>query len=251
MPIRAIAKGLVAKGYEVTFVSASKYQKIMEEVGCDYVALEGYSDFTEADLATGWPERDNYPPGPLQLAFDVEHFFVRVIPGQYEAAQKGLKMFSEKYPGRAVIQVNEGLFQGALPIVKGAPGIKPAGTLGIGVIPMCLNSIDCAAFGPGLPPDNSPEGQARNKAMTDQIQNEFFGKPQKVWEEIFTSLGADTGGARLLDAPYLFPDRFLQMCIPSAEYPRSDAPSSIRFGMFDVLLDLAQSLRARALKTCL
>jgi UDP:flavonoid glycosyltransferase YjiC (YdhE family) len=230
MPMRAIAKGLIAKGYEVTFVSASKYQKVVEEVGCDYVALEGYPDFTEADLATGWPERYSYPPGPLQLAFDVEHIFVRVIPGQYEVVQKALKMLSEKYPGRAVVQVIEGLFQGALPIIKGGLGIKPAGTLGIGVMPMCLNSIDCAAYGPGLPPDSSPEGRARNKAMSDHIQNEFFGKPQKVWEEIFKSLGAETGGARLLDAPYLFSDRFLQMCIPSAEYPRSDAPSSIRFG---------------------
>ncbi len=65
MPMRAIAKGLIAKGYEATFVSASKYQKIVEEVGCDYVALEGYPDFTEADLATGWPERYTYPPGPF------------------------------------------------------------------------------------------------------------------------------------------------------------------------------------------
>jgi len=31
------------------------------------------------------------------------------------------------------------------------------------------------------------------------------------------------------DTPYLLADRFLQMCIPSVEYPRSDAPSTIRF----------------------
>lgn len=49
MPVRAIAKGLVAQGYEVTFVSASKYQKIMEESGCEYVALEGYADWTETE----------------------------------------------------------------------------------------------------------------------------------------------------------------------------------------------------------
>jgi UDP:flavonoid glycosyltransferase YjiC (YdhE family) len=66
--------------------------------------------------------------------------------------------------------------------------------------------------------------------MTAEINEAFFGKPQRVWEEIFESLGADVKGFHCLDAPYTFPDRFIQCCTPSAEYPRSDAPSSIRFG---------------------
>jgi hypothetical protein len=142
MPIRAIAKGLVARGYEVTFVSASPYQKIMEEVGCDYVALEGYCNFTEADLDTLFAERYDYPPGPLQLAYDVEHCFMKTIPGQFEALQKALKRVQERHPGRPIVQVSEGLFQGSLPTTRGAPGIKPTGVMGIGVIPMALSSID-------------------------------------------------------------------------------------------------------------
>jgi UDP:flavonoid glycosyltransferase YjiC (YdhE family) len=50
MPMRTIAKLLIASGYEVTFVSGSPYQKMIEEVGCTYVPLEGYGDWTEADI---------------------------------------------------------------------------------------------------------------------------------------------------------------------------------------------------------
>jgi UDP:flavonoid glycosyltransferase YjiC (YdhE family) len=33
----------------------------------------------------------------------------------------------------------------------------------------------------------------------------------------------------LLDSLYALPDRFVQMCTPSVEYPRSDAPKTLRF----------------------
>lgn len=50
MPIRVIAKDLVARGFEVTFVTGSPYKSIMEEIGCSFVPLEGYSDYTEKDF---------------------------------------------------------------------------------------------------------------------------------------------------------------------------------------------------------
>jgi len=57
----------------------------------------------------------------------------------------------------------------------------------------------------------------------------FFGKPKVVWKQICEELGATIIDAPLFDAAYLIQDRFIQMCTPSAEYPRSDAPDTIRF----------------------
>lgn len=175
-----------------------------------------------------WPERNKLPPGPVQLAFDIEHCFVRSIPSQHEAMQEALKILTEKHPGRPIVQVNESVFEGGLPISRGAPGIKPAGTLGIGVIPMTLSSIDLPPFGPGLPPDTTPEGREKNKAMTEHVTNVVLAAPQKAFVECLEQVGAKCD-AFMFDAMYLYPDRFLQMCSPHAEYPRSDAPSSIRF----------------------
>jgi UDP:flavonoid glycosyltransferase YjiC (YdhE family) len=230
MPMRAIAKALLARGYEITFVCASKYQKDMEKSGFEYFALEGSADFTEDELETRFKERNNIPPGPLQMAWDIENCFIEPIPDQYATIQRALRSIEQKYPNRPVIHITEGVFQGALPAARGARGIKPAGLIGIGIIPMCLGSVDCAPFGPGILPDSSPEGRIRNIAMTREINQTMFAKGQKDWDTIFESLGAiEAKGTPWMDALYLFPDRFLQMCIPSVEYQRSDAPSNIRF----------------------
>lgn len=138
-------------------------------------------------------------------------------------------MLTEKHPGRPILQVNEAVFQGALPITQGARGIKPTATLGLGVVPMVLSSIDTAPYGPALLPDSSPEGRERNKAMQKQVFELFFGEPMRTYCKIFKELGAHAPPKTCVDAPYLFVDRFLQMCIPSAEYSRSDMPDSIRF----------------------
>ncbi|TVY35425.1 UDP-glucosyltransferase [Lachnellula subtilissima] len=228
MPIRIIAKDLIQRGYEVTIVSASYWRKACEDIGCNFVSIKGYGDWHDGVLHTRWPERNSLPPGPVQLAYDIENCFVKSIPSQHEAMQEAMKMLTEQHPGRPIVQAFEGMFEGGLPICKGAPGIKPTATLGIGVIPMTLSSIDLPPFGPGLPPDTTPEGRERNKAMTEQMQNIVLAAPQKAFVECFEQVGAKAEGF-VLDAVYLYPDRFLQMCSPHAEYPRSDAPSSIRF----------------------
>ncbi|KAH6717260.1 putative UDP-glucuronosyltransferase 2A3 [Leptodontidium sp. MPI-SDFR-AT-0119] len=230
MPLRSITKLLIARGYEVTFVSCSQFRPALEEVGCDYVPIEGYGDFYEGDFERLFPERFDIPQGPLQLAYDLEHIFMRVIPSQHAAMQKAMKKVSEANPGRPIVQITEGVFQGGLPIIKGAPGFKPTATMSIGVIPMALSSIDLPPFGPGLPPDSSPEGRARNVAMTKQTWEHFLGGVLQTWKDMMAEVGADPGDSNPFDATYLFPDSYIQMCIPSAEYPRSDAPDSIRFG---------------------
>ncbi len=229
VPLRAIAKQLVDRGYEVTFVSASHYQKMFEEVGCTYVPFEGYADYWEGDIPIRWPVRATLPPGPVQMSYELEHWFYRAIPGQHEALQKAMKMLTERYPARPIVQLCEGFCQGGVPISLGAPGLKPTGTLGIGVIPMTLDSIDTAPFGPGLPPPTTPEEHAQYQGMREQISQGPFRKAQEVWVELLLGLGATPPNYFALDAAYLAPDRFLQMCIPSVEYPRSDAPPTIFF----------------------
>jgi UDP:flavonoid glycosyltransferase YjiC (YdhE family) len=74
MPIRAIAKELVVRGYEVTFVTGSAYRKIIEEIGASLVSLEGFGDFSEADLDSRWPVRKTVAPGLAQYVS--EHNFL-------------------------------------------------------------------------------------------------------------------------------------------------------------------------------
>jgi UDP:flavonoid glycosyltransferase YjiC (YdhE family) len=228
MPVRAIANELVLRGYEVTFVTGSAYKEIIEAIGAKFIPLEGHSDFTEADVEKMAPLRSSIPAGPLQVAYDIETIFVNTIPGQHAAQQKALKLLTEQHPGRPIVLAYEGIFLGSTPSLLDAPGIRPAGTIGIGVVPLVVQSVDTAPFGPGLPPDSSPEGRARNIVGNKQME-EVFAKPQAVYEQILQELGAKQPAPYLFNAIYQLPDRFLQMCIPSVEYPRSDLPPNLHF----------------------
>lgn len=227
-PIRAIGKELVARGYDVTFITGSAYKESIEAIGAKLIPLEGRADYTEANLLDLGPLRDTIPQGPEQVAYDVEQYFVNSIPGQHAAQQKALKQLSEEYPGRPIVMAHESLFLGAMPGLLGAPGLKPTAVIGIGLVPVALRSMETACFGPGLPPDNSPAGRARNMAMNKGME-EMFAVPQNRFEEILTGLGVKQSPPFVLDVSYLAPDRFLQMCIPSVEYPRSDAPATMHF----------------------
>ena len=137
-------------------------------------------------------------------------------------------MLSNKHPDRPIILMTESLNFGPLPIIFGAPGIRPKGYIVVGLNPILLTSIDHPPFGPGLPPDSSPEGRERNKSANES-QKQIYAPAQRAYGEAIMSVGAQKPDVFLLDALYVLPDRFIQMCAPSAEYPRSDAPQPLRF----------------------
>lgn len=100
----------------------------------------------------------------------------------------------------------------------------------MGLNPILLTSADTAPFGSGALPDRSPAGRARNALASAAQQAQVFAGAQAAWVEALGSVGARARpGEFLLDALYALPDRFVQMCTPSVEYPRSDAPDTLRF----------------------
>ncbi|CZT00493.1 hypothetical protein WAI453_009303 [Rhynchosporium graminicola] len=229
MPLRSISKALIARGYEITFVSASHFRPVLEELGCDYVSIKGYGDFYEEDFEKLFSERGKLVQGPSQLAYDIENIFIKAMPSQYAAMQNAMKKVTEANPGRPVVQITEGMFLGGIPIIRGAPGIKPKATIAIGILPVSLKSIDLPPSESIIPPHSSSEGRIENAAMAREITEGLKSNVQKSWEKCMIEVGADHKDMTVTDTVYLAPDVFLQMCIPSAEYPRSDAPAHLRF----------------------
>ncbi|KAM0206837.1 hypothetical protein ACHAQI_008063 [Fusarium lateritium] len=227
-PIATIAKALILDGYQVTAVSASGYRQRFEDVGCSYVAIQGYGDYVDEDRETKWPERAAMPPGPQQFAWTVEQSFIKVIPDQLTAVQKAISKVKEENPGRPVIVLNESAFMGSLPLLRGARGAKPDGIIGIGINPISLTSVDTAPFGMGLLPPTSPEETTQYSMMLQGLKA-LFNNAQTLFSDILKDLGGEADDTFFNDAPYLWPDRFLQMCSSSMMYSRSDAPKSVRF----------------------
>lgn len=166
--------------------------------------------------------------GPACFNHDLIHIFCKSLPSQYAAIQKALAMLSRQGPPRPIIVMTESLNFGALPIILGAPGLRPSGFIAIGLNPILLTSIDHSPFGTGMLPDSSPEGRARNK-IANAAQKQTFAESQAQFAAALASVGANSPDEFLLDSLYSLPDRFVQMCTPSVEYPRSDAPATLRF----------------------
>ncbi|KAK5653764.1 hypothetical protein OQA88_7921 [Cercophora sp. LCS_1] len=231
IPMLAIAKQLVARGYNVTFVSGSGYRQQAEAAGASFVPVQGYGDFydlTSWDLDTNWPPGKKHMEGPACFNHDLEYIFCKSLPSQYAAIQRALALLDESHPHRPVILLTESLNFGAIPFTLGAPGLRPKGFMAIGLNPILLTSIDHPPFGTGMLPDSTPEGRLRNKAA-NLAQLETFALAQASYISALQSVGARDPDMFLLDTLYALPDRFIQMCAPSVEYPRSDAPKTLRF----------------------
>ncbi|RDW56478.1 hypothetical protein BP5796_13119 [Coleophoma crateriformis] len=210
-----IAQNLASQGYDVYFLAATARRNVVEATGAKFVPLLGAADFTEEDFGSLGPGKtESQKSGPEGLIYDMIHYFLNPIPAQYESIQNALRDFEAKDAGRPVVMLNEAAFGGAMCVKLGAPGLHPAGLISIGIVPLPITSVDTAPFGPGLPPDSTPAGRERNIAMSKQILETLFKEPQVAFQNALT--------IRL-------PDRFVQMCHPALEYPRSDAPSNIVF----------------------
>jgi hypothetical protein len=74
-----MAKDLICRGYDITFLQVPFYEAQIEEIGGTFVSLTGYADFTEAQLNIRWPEQKTKAPGIGQSFFDLEHYIINFI----------------------------------------------------------------------------------------------------------------------------------------------------------------------------
>jgi MGT family glycosyltransferase len=223
-PLLPIAADLVRRGEHVTFLTGSSFRAPIEETGAQFAPLPGEADFDIAELVARHPERAELEPGPVAMSWDLTHVFIKPIPLQHAAIQALLAA----HDGEPVVVLHDTSYLGAMPMGLDAPGMRPAAVIGIGIVPLTMSSTDTAPFGLGLPPDASPEGRERNIEANRGVQA-AFGEVQRLAAETVRSTGATRELPFFLDAAVTVPDRYLHLSIEDLEYPRSDAPASLRF----------------------
>ena len=228
-PLYELAKRLISVGFDLTVLTGSRYRHRIESAGGSFVALEGEADICDEDLTTKWPEILAAPKGPQQLAQLMKHAVMNIIPAQFATVQSTLRELREKHPHKPIVVVSESAFLGAMPIILDGPCVKPTAFIRISIYPMSLSSIDTAPFGLGLPPDSSPEGRERNKALALKLRTGPFVEVTAAYQEKLREVGAKPSPYNFIDAGWQLADLSFQACCPSVEYPRSDMPSTVRF----------------------
>jgi hypothetical protein len=94
MSLRIIARLLIVRCYDVTFLTGSDFKQRIEDIGATFVSLEGLADVTEERLRQIIQEFINADPPRTQDDL-IRQGFIDVIPSQVERMDS--KVF-EKYP---------------------------------------------------------------------------------------------------------------------------------------------------------
>ncbi|ETI26457.1 hypothetical protein G647_03234 [Cladophialophora carrionii CBS 160.54] len=217
-----VAKGLVQRGFSVTVLTGSAFKKAVELTGSKFVLTGGKADY-QANAVF-----DSFAPG-LQGAHGIHRsLLIDVIEDQHKVLQALLEQ-AYSTGNEKVVFLQSCLYFGTSGLILGAPGLKPTGIIGIGHTSLTCSSIDTGPMGSGLPPDSSVDGRARN-VQGQQKFEEAMAPVQNRYEELLRSLGASKDKVPFyFDAAVNLPDLFLQMSVPSLEYPRSDLRDGFRF----------------------
>lgn len=155
-------------------------------------------------------------------------FFIGPILAEFEAIQRALASSIAEQPAKPVVILSEASFLGALPLRLGAPGLQPKGVVSVGITPILAVSIDTGPALHGILPDSSAEGRKRNASLNTAFLEKM--KPARTeFNKVMEQLGARSTDLYRHNAIMELSSIYLQLCPPSLEYPRSDAPPTLRF----------------------
>ncbi|WYZ33816.1 hypothetical protein EsH8_I_000092 [Colletotrichum jinshuiense] len=229
-PLLQIAAEMISRGFEGTFIAGEEFRPQIKRMGAEYVPIPMV---LSEELVK---ERIKIPPGMPRLMWDLSNLFIKPVPALFHVAMDTLEKIREVRPNQQVIIVHETFFMGFAPMMLGAPlpkgyTTRPA-VIDINIAPVVVTSIDTAPFGPGLPPDSTESGRARNRLLNEMFFSPFgpFGGAAKEYNETVGALGTTKETSPALFAAWQTSyDVTLQMCSPSLEYPRSDHPKAIKY----------------------
>lgn len=228
-PIVRIASEIIRRGFEATFIGGSEFEKQIRATGADFVPLAPF--LTPEVIAL----REAIPVGMPRLLFDIRTIFIDQTPGRWQILKDLLEKLRAEDSQREIIVVTETYFMGANPLALGAPLPKGFTTrpkvVDINVVPYVASSIDTGPPGPGLPPDSTESGRARNQLLTQMMIEGPFAESYARLDDIYKEIGTTESLAPQLpfDHWMFCHDVVLQMCPPSLEYPRSDMPPKVKF----------------------
>jgi MGT family glycosyltransferase len=219
-PLLSIARDLVARGHEVVVYTGARFEQRALATGARFRALPPDVDWDDRNLDEHFPGRAAVPPGPAQIAYDIQHTFVAPIPSQL----RGLRALLAEFPADVVM--SEQTFLTAIALSLATPAGRRPVLVTLGIFGPVFLSEDTAPFGPGITPMDGDAGRARNRAMNAEAQR-MFAEVQEFSESTFASVGL-TLPEFIFDAMLNASDHYLQLTVPGFEYPRGDVPAGFR-----------------------
>jgi MGT family glycosyltransferase len=220
-PMLAISRVLIAEGHELAFLSGSVLRDRIEAVGATFHALPKGADFDLRSFDEVAPELKTMPPGLDWLRVALQRVFVDTLPFQHD----GLRQVLRGFPADVIV-ADDMLF-GVLPMLLGPRSKRPP-------IALCGTSLlhwpreDGAPHFVGLPPAATQQ-QRDEYAEIYRVHDEAIYQPVGArLNETLRKFGVGPLSATLFDSVVGLADAYMQLTVPSFEFPR-EIPSTVRF----------------------
>ena len=231
-PILAIVRILRAEGHDVVMLSGTSFRSRIVKAGAEFRPLPPNADFDSDDLFAAAPELRTVEPGPEWFRIALERLFVERIPDQFSAVLTILQDFP------ADLIIGDDMFFGLMPLLMGPRDRRPP-------IILCGTSFlhwereDRAPHFIGLPPART-SAEVEDYARIAEEQNKLIHRPVGLaLNRVLKQVGVGPQSMTLFDSVVKLADTYLQLTVPSFEFPRA-IPPSVRFiGRLPIIPDQA------------
>ena len=220
-PLLAITRVLLAEGHEITFLTGSAYRDRIQSSGAKFVSLPNGADFDLREILSVAPELKDVPPGLQWFRIAIERIFVDALPAQHRGLLQALQEC------QANVIVGDDMFFGVLPMLLGPRSKRPPIAL-CGTSFLHLAREDGAPNFLGLPPATTEE-QRRQYADIAREYDDAVDRPVLPrLNQLLGTLGVGPVSVPLFHSVVELADAYLQLSVPSFEFPRQ-IPRSVHF----------------------
>lgn len=221
-PMFSIGRLLVAEGHQVAGLSASAMRGPIEAAGATFYPFPKAADRDYRDMVAVFPEYESIAPGLEMSRFYLERVFIDPIPAQDEGLRRVLREF------RADVILADNFFFGAFPMLLGPRLDRPPIIL-CGTMFLHFRRDDGAPNFAGLPPAKSNSDLEAYAAIAKEHEEMLYAPVRKHLNSCLRRLGLEPLNIDAHEAAIVLPDAYLQLTIPSFEFPRRNLPDSLHF----------------------
>jgi MGT family glycosyltransferase len=219
-PMLAIARILINEGHEVVAFTGSAFKDRVESIGATFRPIPASADQDVVDPFSKYPELKETPPGLGLLRVIVERLFADHIPAQHEGLQHVLREIP------ADIVIGDDFFCGLLPMLLGPRSKRPPIAL-FGTSILHWHREDGAPNFLGLPP--ATLAQRDEYAAIAQEYERIVNQPvARHVNQCLEDMGIGPLSTPLFESVVELADAYMQLTVPSFEFPRT-FPPSVRF----------------------
>jgi UDP:flavonoid glycosyltransferase YjiC (YdhE family) len=221
-PLLAIGYMLVNEGCEVLGLSANIMRDRITGIGAAFRAFPAGADFDFSDRDALFPEWKQIPPGPERLRFALERVYVDAI----QAQNAGLRQVLAEFPAEVIIGDN--FLWGVLPMLLGPRSKRPPVVL-CGTMFLHCNRDDGGPHFVGLPPATTDAQRAKYAAISKEHDRVIYDPVKRHLKACLAGLGVEPLTLDLFHSLVALPEAYLQLTVPSFEFPRRNPPASVHF----------------------